>query len=274
MSKIEFVLLFIIFTLFSCAKKENTIATKVLCHRGSGVGISIFKGDTIYENTLNAVKFGFAYYDGVEIDIQKSKSGTLWVFHNSNLYQIDSNSTICVPCSSDEQLIELNDKLPKYKRLTTLETVLKYRQSLTNTKYISLDVKGYFESNCIPKRNVSKEYEIATAKEIVRLINKYNLQKYVLVETDYLDVLKTVKSLNPRISCFVLGYNNFDEHLNTVQKIGVDGLSFNYNDSSLTQQAINKLHNLNMKIQVWTIRNEKELKNAKILKVDFIQTDH
>lgn len=271
----KFIILAIVFiTVFSCEKKENVIETKVLCHRGSGIGFSYINGDTIYENTLEAVKYGFAHYDGVEIDIQKSKSGTLWVFHNSDLFHADSSTAICVPSSTDEQIRNLNLELPHFQKLCTLEEVLAYRSILKESKYISLDIKGYFEVNCIEGRNVSKEYQMATAQEIVRLIEKFNLQNFVLVETDYLDVLTKVKELNSDISCFVLGYNSFDKRFEKAEEINVNGLSFNFRDSSLTAEAINKLHSEDMKIQVWTITSEKELIKAKALKVDFIQTDN
>lgn len=258
----------------SCHKNHKVVDTKVLCHRGAGVGYNYVNDDTIYENTLSAVKYGFTHFDGVEVDVQRSKSGTLWVFHNSDLFIVDSLSPVCVPASNDVQIRNLNSKLPNYKRLCTLEEVLKYRISLKSQKYISLDVKGYFEESCIPGRNASKEYQVSTAEEIVRLVEIYNLQDYVLVETDYLDVLRTVKKLNSNISCYLLGYNSFEERLDKAKEINVDGLSFNFGDSSLTQESVERLHQANMQIQVWTITSEEELIRAKNLKVDFIQTDY
>ncbi len=254
--------------LFSCQNK-----TKILCHRGSGIGFNINKGDSIYENTMDAVKFGFDNYDGIEIDIQKSKDGTLWVFHNSDFEIKDSLCPICIPNATDSEILILNTKLPPYKRLSRLEEVLKYRKSLNSNQYISLDIKGYFDTDCLSKRNVSKEYELNTANEIVRLINKYNLQEYVMVETDYLRVLQRVKALDSTISTFVLGYNNFNQRLAIAQKIKANGLSFNIHDTSLSQKAIERLHDKGMKIQVWTISSEVEKKKAKEMKADFIQTD-
>ncbi len=47
------------------------IPTKVLMHRGNGFN------DNLLPNTLAAAEFGLSVLDGVELDIQLSKDGTL-----------------------------------------------------------------------------------------------------------------------------------------------------------------------------------------------------
>ena len=254
-------------SIVSCNNNPHIIA-----HRGTGIEIQIINNDTIFENTLAAVKYGFANFDGVESDIQMSKSGTIWLFHNDDLPCFDTLKPICIPSSTDEDIIKLNNKLANWRKLCTLEDVFKY-QSTLNNKYISLDVKGYFKTTCLKERSVSNEYMHNIAKEIIRLAKKYNLENYTLVETDYKEVLNTIKEKSLNIECYLLGYNNFTDKMNYAIKKNYDGLSFNMNDTSLNKKNIKILHDNNLKIQIWTVNINNMKKHALDLSPDFIQSD-
>ena len=262
-----FISITIIISIVSCNNEA-----KIIAHRGTGSEIKIINEDTIFENTLAAVKYGFDNFDGVESDIQMSKSGTIWLFHNDELYCIDTLSPKCIPSSTDKEIIELNKKLPNWRKLCTLEDVFKY-QSTLNNKYISLDVKGYFKTNCIKERDVSNEYTHTIANEIIRLSKKYELENYTLVETDYKEVLNTVKKESSSIECYLLGYNNFTDKMKYAIEKNYDGLSFNMNDTSLNKRNIELLHSNNLKIQIWTVNIADKKKKATELQADFIQSD-
>ena len=253
-------------------EKHVNVIPKIIAHRGTGSEIKIINEDTIFENTLAAVKYGFDNFDGVESDIQMSKSGTIWLFHNDDLYCFDTLSPKCIPSSTDKEIIELNTKLPYWRQLCTLEDVYKYQTTVDN-KYLSLDVKGYFKTTCIKNRNISDEYMHNIAKEIIRLAKKYNLENNTLVETDYKEVLNTIKNETSTIECYLLGYSNFTDKLNYAIEKRYDGLSFNMNDTSLNIKNIELLHNHKLKIQIWTVNIAKKKNHAIGLQPDFIQSD-
>jgi len=267
-TKYTFLLLFAILILFGCNREK-----RVLAHRGSGSQLNIINGDTIYENTLKAIKYAFENFDGAEIDIQMSKSGTIWLYHNDELYTIDSLTPICIPSAKDSEIITLNSKLPIWKKLCTLEDILTYQSSLKDEKYISLDVKGYFKATCIDKRSVSNEYQHNIAKKIIALANKYNLENLILVETDYQEVLNYIKRNNNDIECYFLAYDNLIKKVDFAKEKDYDGISFNFNDSSLNNENIKYLHNNSLKIQIWTIHNKTDKQKTLNLDVDYIQSD-
>ena len=273
-AKVFFIAIITIFiSILSCSNPPKQHKTRVICHRGSGIGITIIDGDTFFENTLEAINYGFQNFDGVEIDIQMSLSGTIWVFHNCEINILDTSNYFCIPSSTDEQIKIANSKLPKYQQLCTLEEVLKLHQSQFMEDFISLDLKGYFDAECLSQRNVSKEYEISIANEIVRLTNKYKMQDFIMVETNYTNALDQIKSKNSNIECYFLAYNQFEKNLEKAIDKNYNGLSFNFRDTSLNSTTLQKAHNSNMKVQVWTIANKEDMQRAKVLKPDFIQSD-
>ena len=269
--KIKYFFLFISISLIISLVSCNT-EPRIIAHRGTGSEIKIINEDTIFENTLAAVKYGFTNFDGVESDIQMSKSGTIWLFHNDDLYCFDTISPKCIPSSTDKEIIELNTKLPYWRRLCTLEDVYKYQTTVDN-KYISLDVKGYYKATCIKDRDVSNEYMHDIAKEIIRLARKYQLEDFTLVETDYKEVLNTIKKDSSIIECYLLGYNNFTDKMNYAIQKNYDGLSFNIKDTSLNKRNIELLHSNKLKIQIWTVNIANKKKHAIELQPDFIQSD-
>ncbi len=268
-------LMIIISSLFAC--KNNLITNisnkdpKILAHRGSGTIMQIIGKDTIIENTIAAAKYGFDNFDGIEIDIQMSKSGTIWLYHNSDLYNNDTQK--CILNSTDEEIITLNKDLPKWKQLCTLEDVFVYHSLLNKDKYISLDVKGYFNATCLEGRNISNEYQQNIADEIIRLAKKYKLENSVMIETDYKEVLDHITDNYDTLKCYFLAYRDFNKKLQEAIDCNYDGLSFSIKDTSLNKANIKKLHNKGLTIQIWTIRNNKEKQKALDLGADFIQSD-
>ncbi len=267
----------LVFLIISCNNKPQIVnnykGPKILAHRGTGREIQLINNDTIFENTFAAAKYGFANFDGIEADIQMSKSGTIWLFHNDELFSTDSLNIRCIPGSTDDEILEFNKQLPKWRRLCTLEQVMTYQSTEVKNKYISLDVKGYFKNSCIKGRNISNKYMQDIAKEIIRLAKEYNIEKYTLVETDYKEVLNTVKRESSNIECYLLGYNNFYGKMEQAIENNYDGLSFNMEDTSLNFNNIKKLQKKNLKIQIWTVNINKKKQKALKLEADFIQSD-
>ncbi|MCK5846073.1 MAG: glycerophosphodiester phosphodiesterase [Bacteroidales bacterium] len=258
----------VISMLYSCNNDS-----KIIAHRGSGNEISIDNYDTIFENTIAAAKYGFKNFDGIEVDVQMSKSGTIWLYHNSDLYSFDTLSPRCIPSSTDAEIIAINSNLPKWQQLCKLDEVLKYQNSLDDDKYISLDIKGYFENSCLPKQNISWEYQKEIATEIIRLYNKYDLGDLLLVETDYTYFLDEIVRDYNKIEVYYLGFNNFTTKMDFAIKHNYTGLSFNMNDTSLNERNIKTLHDKGLKIQIWTVNNNSKKQKALDLNADYIQSD-
>jgi glycerophosphoryl diester phosphodiesterase len=97
MKKIYVIILaFIVLNSGGCEKIKYAIdnpitglPTRVLMHRGNG-----YNTDYI-PNTLPAAEFGLSVLDGIELDIQLSGDGTLWLDHDNEVHDCDGNVVGC-----------------------------------------------------------------------------------------------------------------------------------------------------------------------------------
>lgn len=233
-------------------------------HRGSGANVYDHR---LIENTLPSIEFGLEHLDGCEVDIQLSKDGTIWIYHDDLLGHFCDSSEIpasCIPLSSDDFLKTIKQCRDGLEdRLYTLDEVLAVlsRPQFQN-KFLSLDAKGYFDSICFPHRNASLEYQVTLATELVNLVNKYSVHDRIIVETNYLDLLKAVKSQNPAIRCHLLGYSDFNKCVEKALDNELDGVSFSLFDDSMTPETVQEAKLKGLEVQVWPINDSLMLDKA------------
>lgn len=250
--------------------KENS---SILGHRGSGAN-GFSATNEFKENTLVSVVNGFQIFDGVEIDIQASLDNTIWLYHDSKIENHETSNLICIPQSTDQEIFELNQFLTDSSKFTALEEIFIYHTENNLEKYISLDVKGWFDSDCFPERNAPAEYHIKMANEVVRLIEAYGIEEYVIVETDYKTFLDQVKKNNPDVPCYLLAYDNLKQKADKAIEKSYQGISFNFRDSSLTDKNVDYLRENDLKLQLWTPNSKEAIDRALSFDPDFIQTDN
>ena len=83
--------------LFSECKKDTAttppteINTHFLGHKASG---SSSIDPTIIENSLPAVQKGLKTMNGIEVDLQMSLDGTIWLLHDLNLATLSCNAAL------------------------------------------------------------------------------------------------------------------------------------------------------------------------------------
>ena len=262
---------FIVLVLFfpSCTEQREELPpaeTKILGHRGSGsTSFSNYQ-----ENTYHSVKNAFNKLHGAEIDVQCSKDGTIWLFHDAGLPENDLG-LFCVPGSSDEDLIEMANRDTLFT-LTRLEEIFELMTKMEKRPVLSLDVKGNFPNGCFDSDNAPRHYFDMMAQSLNTLLRKYNIHKYVMVETDYTSFLDKMLATEPLIECFLLGYDNFGERMEAAMSKSYHGISYNFNDPGLTKEDIITARQNGLKIQLWTIYNEEDFKRALSWGPDFIQT--
>src|SRR4051812_29867589 len=68
----------------------------VLMHRGSG------DHPDITGNTYEAAAYGLSVLDGIELDIQLSRDGTLWLDHDNEVHDCNGNVIGCFQDMTDE----------------------------------------------------------------------------------------------------------------------------------------------------------------------------
>src|SRR6187551_1266346 len=150
----------------------SQLPTKVLMHRGSG------DNPDYVSNTLEAAAYGLSILDGVELDIQLSLDGTLWLDHDNEVRDCNENVIGCFQNMTDNEIraaAECNSVI----RYHTLESVFQLMVASYPDSYISLDIKGQY---CEIKNTADIMHQMAGS--VLALVAKYNLKNHVLVESN------------------------------------------------------------------------------------------
>lgn len=266
-----FYIIFLLFLIISCVpeKKSNKIPENLIFgHRGSGANVY---NEKYIENTLPSVEFALENLDGCEVDIQMSADGTIWLYHDDMLGHFCDTvdkTALCIPTSKDsliQQIIQCREGISD--RIYTLdETFLVLSQPKYINKFLSLDVKGYYDSLCFPYRNAPESYFKKMAKELVFMVEKYDLSDQIILETGYTQFLDEVKKYNQDIRCHLIGYENFNDVADRALNNNYEGMSFSLYDSSITVESVKCAKEKGLEVQVWPINDSVLLKKAKAMK--------
>ncbi|MDI1233479.1 MAG: glycerophosphodiester phosphodiesterase family protein [bacterium] len=263
-------IIFIILALTACKKDASVYADKsnpylqttFIAHKAGGGSNNPFK-----ENTLEAAIYSFGILDGIEIDIQKSRDGTLWLFHDE-IIQDENGDDKRITGLKDEEIKNIAKK--NGLQLNTLEEILQWKQQTNNSDYISLDIKPW-----LPTRySNSQGYLIKLADEIGKLSVKYNCGAQLLAECENGICLKRIKEKDPSIQCYLTTYGDYNKGVYRALKANLDGISFKYINQNISKEQIQELHSKGLRIQLWTINDLAEINIAKDLMPDYIQTDN
>lgn len=155
----------IVLTLYSCQKEESFVNIDVIGHAGMGLDIS----NSIYhDNSLKSIELALSMSgsDGVEIDVQQDKNGTLWLFHDESLDE-STTTTGCIAEKStadlenvhykgwqQEKLIKLSDLNFDKFQSKSLFLDLRFYQSCTKSYVDGLKFKNALldiQLQCIDK---------------------------------------------------------------------------------------------------------------------------
>lgn len=253
--------------IFSCEKityysHSNNISTssKALVHAASGA--SGFEHET-----FDAVKFGLAALDGIEVDIQQSKDGTLWLSHDSKVFDENGNETRLFVNTSDNDLEQIlsSDSTFYYTRL---ETVFQYLWQNNIKKHISLDVKR-------PIELITNDNYKEIAANIINMADKFKLENQVLIESSSEFFLKQFNGNSLGIETYYFCLGDFDKGASIAIEKGFTGISFKYNSKDdVSQELIELLHEYGLKMQIFYVNEPEVIEELYGYEIDFLQTDN
>lgn len=129
---LPFFLMAFVFFLHGCRDvddfKDHPVpysGTKILAHKGGGS-----PPYTSYpDNTMEAVIFGFANVDGIEIDVQKSRGNTLWLFHDGFLPPCQGKDNKRISGLFDSEVEEYIQCIGGGFKIDQLEEVFAYHRN-------------------------------------------------------------------------------------------------------------------------------------------------
>lgn len=263
-------LIILLCLLLSCDKIDYVpdnpfanIPTVVLMHRGNG-------SNTEYvENTLPAALYGFSVLDGVELDIQISESGTLWLDHDNEVIDCDGNIIGCFSDMTDEE-IEEHNVCDGEIRHYTLESVFQEMSAHYNTSYISLDIKTQFCN--IP--STTEEME-RMADAVVALVTKYHLEGQVIAESSSISFLERISDQNSPVGQALIVLEDLDKGLADAYELKARALSYNWDaEEPITNESVELIHRKGFGAILWVVNTPDDIASAWRMKPDVIQTDN
>jgi glycerophosphoryl diester phosphodiesterase len=237
------------------------IPTKVLMHRGNGADT------TLMQNTLPAAEYGLSKLDGIELDIQISKDGTLWLDHNNEVSDCEGNIVGCFQTLTDAEIMafaECNGEL----RYHTLESVFALMASDYPDSYISLDIKGQY---CEIVNTV--ETMQTMAHSVLALVEEYNMQNKVLVESSSIEFLKELDNQSMVGQCFI-EFSDLDAGMANAAATKTKGISMNYGLEEITADVVNLVHEKGYGLVLWVVNDSADIQAVWNAKPDFIETDN
>jgi glycerophosphoryl diester phosphodiesterase len=254
--------------------------TKVLMHRGGG------DGSPCPQNTLPAVRYGASRLDGVEIDIEISASGTLWLGHDNEV--LDCDGVTVVGCFSElddaaidelyaycyEPASDVSCQDPSrpgwvqhYVRLDDVFAAISVEHP---DALYALDIKGQYCGAAVIDRATEM------ADEVARLVGAHDLGGKVLAESSQQPFLERLVGSGAPVYGFVVALEDIDGPLSSAERLGATGISFKYAPTSepLDASVVAGIHGVGHRIIVWTIDTPEDIAAVWAMQPDVIETDN
>lgn len=220
--------------------------TQVIAHRG------FWKTEGSAQNSITALeKAAEAKLYGSEFDVLMTVDGKMVVNHDNTI------EGMIIPETSYKQLKKL--KIKNGEKLPTLKNYLK--------KGKKLDIQLILEAKPLP----TKEMEDQAIVTIVKMVKKMGLEKQVEYISFSLNMCEQLAKLTPESEIAYLNGNIAPAEL---KKKGINGID--YHKSVILNKHpewVKEAHDLGMKVNVWTVNNESEMRKLIDMKVDYITTD-
>lgn len=130
--------LFILFVIFSCKKKQDFSSIEVVGHAAMGLE----NVNSVYhDNSREAIELACSIEgsNGIEVDVQLSKDGELYLFHDDQLDK-ETNATGCIYDKFNDELTQVRYSTISSERLTKLNQI---PLDWLRNKSIFLDIRHY-----------------------------------------------------------------------------------------------------------------------------------
>ncbi len=235
---IIFRLLILFFVVNSCTKKEDFSKIKILGHAGNGLNIS---NSMYHDNSLNSIHLAVSHAgcDGVEIDVQLSKNGTAWLFHDTNLKK-EANLDACVNSTSDTELEQLS-----YNHFND-EKLLKLNDLSLSTKTLFLDLRHY---------NYCSETVVDLNAFILELslFREQNLTCEIYVCTNFIDWIIPLQNEGFKVCFAPNSKSEYDEK---------NANAFLFKNAEISKSEVEAFQNAGKEVFIFELRSPKGIRSA------------
>ncbi|WP_413527433.1 glycerophosphodiester phosphodiesterase [Marinilactibacillus psychrotolerans] len=214
------------------------------------------------ENTMIAFRKAYEVgADGIELDAQLTKDGTIVIFHDDTLERLTSDKGQLTEWTLDE--------------LKSLSINSKDQEGLAEQKIPTL--KEYFE--WMQDKNLLTNIELKTVngndigleKKVLKLIEEYGLEKQIIISSFHKENMIRVKKFNATIQTGLLTSKCTKQIIQKAKEIGMDYI--HPNALSLNEELIEYADYYDLKINTWTINEKLDLEKAINVGINAIITD-
>lgn len=236
--------------LMACACALFTLAgqaqTQVIAHRG------FWKTEHSAQNSITALnKAAENKLYGSEFDVQLTADGVVVVNHDDTIQGFTIGKT-----NYD------NLKGLQLKNGEILPTLADYLQAGKKQAGIQLILEI--------KPHKTKEQEDQIAETTVKMVKEYGLEKQVEYISFSMNICEQLTKLTPNSA---IAYLKSDVAPKELKAKGINGIDYHYKAIEKHPEWVNEAHELDMKVNVWTINSLKDIQKMIDLKVDYITTD-
>ena len=242
----NFIFLLFIALLYSCTSNKDIL---VVGHRGA-MG-------HVLENTIESVQKAIELnVDGIEIDVFKSKTGELVVYHDPFLTRLSNSNAFIEQISLDS--IKKVELIGGYFIPTLTEIV----DIIPEKIFLNIELKG-------------QDTSFETNKIITNYLKTYNfpISKFIISSFRW-DELKKIRSINKDIPIAILvdSLYKIDDAIKLAKQI--NAVALNPNKEFITKEIVNKIQSKNIKVYPYTINTPRNIRKMRSMGVDAIITDY
>ena len=244
--KISILSLSFLFLFSGCEKKHDII---VIGHRGA-MGHAL-------ENTIESINKAIDFeVDGIEIDIFKTRTGELVVYHDAVLSRLTNSDAFIEEISLDSIN---NIRLSDGSSIPTLNEII---DIIPNEIFLNIELKGmntaYLTNELILKYSKQKDW---------------NIDRFVISSFRW-DELEKLRSLNKEIKIAILVDSLFKIDSSLILSREINAYAINPNNSFLSKEIVQKLKFNNLLVFPYTVNSFENIKRMKSIGVDGIITDY
>ena len=211
----------------------------------------------VLENTIESVQKAIELnVDGIEIDVFKSKTGELVVYHDPFLSRLSNSNAFIEQISLDSiKKIELIGGyfIPTLKEIVDI---------IPEKIFLNIELKG-------------QDTAFETNKIIINYLNTYNfpVSKFIISSFRW-DELKKIRSFNKDIQIAILvdSLYKIDDAIKLAKQI--NAVALNPNKEFITKEIVNKIQSKNIKVYPYTINTPRNIRKMRSMGVDAIITDY
>lgn len=243
----DLVVLFGAIWLASCSKNKDYDDILVIGHAATGLEIM---NSVYHDNSREAFEFALSIdgSDGVELDVQMSKDGKLWFYHDSDL-ESQTDGEGCIPDRTTVELSALKYKSIHQEKLFSLQQL---DTALLAGKHLFIDLRHLNECDgtFVPVENIILQLDLQgfdDAKSYtVHCITGYDAWITPLVAAGF-NVCFSVYSMDEVTQCELM-YPELEGYV--------------VKNKDFTSDEVSSIRSANKKVYIFEVRSPKGIRKA------------